>query len=359
MRLLALLLVCSCCSAATFEKLAEEAAAARDANNVPEAIELYSEALQQKAAWSEGWWFLGTLLYDSDQYRRGEDAFAHFVKLDESAAPGWSFLGLCEFETGDYAQALNHIERGLGLGTGLPPATVEVLRFHKALLLTKTGLFDQALPQFIPFARKGSRDPSLIAGIGLAALRQAALPKEIPAAQQDLVAKAGIAAYFWMADEAGQADSAFAALLTSYPAGANVHYLYGTYLLASRPRDALAEFERELELNPHSADARAMTALLHIRAGDSSAALPYARKAAEDGPTTPMAQFVFGLLLSEAGDVSGIEHLEAAERLDPPNLEYHIALAGAYSKFGRHEDARRERAASIAMAKESDPRVHK
>jgi Flp pilus assembly protein TadD len=39
----------------------------------------------------------------------------------------------------------------------------------------------------------------------------------------------------------------------------------------------------------------------------------------------------------------GIEHLEQALRLEPDNLEVHIALAKAYSKSGRKDDARRER----------------
>src|SRR5450759_1259644 len=90
-------------NAATFEELAAKATAAREADNISQAIELYREALQVKPAWTEGWWFLGTLCYDSDQYKSGMQAFAEFVKLEDKAAPGWSFLGLCEFETGEYA----------------------------------------------------------------------------------------------------------------------------------------------------------------------------------------------------------------------------------------------------------------
>ena len=61
-----------------------------------------------------------------------------------------------------------------------------------------------------------------------------------------------------------------------------------------------------------------------------------------------------GFSLSELDD-AGI-NLEIAERLDPANVEFHMGLAGAYSKAGRHEDARRERRTSIAIAKESESR---
>ena len=88
--------------AATFEELAAKATAAREAGNIPQAVDLYREALQLKPTCTEGRWFLGTLSYDSDRYDIGRQA-VEFVKLEDKAPPGWSFLGLCEFETGEYA----------------------------------------------------------------------------------------------------------------------------------------------------------------------------------------------------------------------------------------------------------------
>ena len=344
--------------AATFEELAAKATAAREANRLPEAAELYKQALQVKPDWPEGWWFLGTLAYDSDQYENGRQAFAEFVKVEAGAAPGWAFLGLCEYETGDYAHALEHVRRGLEIGTGLDPNIEQVLRFHQALLLTRLGLFDQAMPGFTPFVKRGVRDPVLIGGIGLAALREALLPKEVPAEQRALVGAAGEATYLWMSGDTSKTGEAFKSLVEAYPRTAGVHYLYATYLLSFRPADeAVVELKRELEVNPRNADALAMIALLMVRAGASTAALPLAKKAAEDGPNCPMAQYTYGLILEGSADLrQAIGRLEAAERLDPNNVEYHMALAGAYSKAGRYEDSRRERKASIALARESDSR---
>src|SRR5271165_1543107 len=337
-------------SAATFEELAAQAAAARDANNVPQAMDLYRQALQLKPDWSEGWWFLGTLAYDSDQYPIGKEAFAKFVELQSQDAPGWSFLGLCEFETGDYAHSLEHIGRGLKLAGGsMEPALTNVLQFHYALLLVKLGLFDQALPVFLPIVKGGSQNPTLAMGIGLAALRLPLVPQEVPASERELVGAAGKATYLWMNGDSSHAETALAALVAAYPSAPNVHYLYGTFLLGTHPEQALAQFKTELGINPHSADANAMISLLLIRAGHDDVALPLARKAVQDGESTPMAHFVYGVLLTRKGEMlEGIEQLEAAQKLDPNNLEYHIALAGAYSKFGRNEDARRERIVSIA-----------
>jgi len=356
MKVLALVFVSLLAPAATFEELAAKATAAREGNQTSQAIELYQQALQLKPAWKEGWWFLGTLSYDSDQYKTGAHAFAEFVKFEDKAAAGWAFLGLCEFETGDYEQSLKHTRRGLEIGAGLDPSVEQVLRFHEALLLTRSGLFDQAMPRFMPFVRRGVQDPTLISGVGLAALRRALLPKEIPAAQQALVTAAGQTACFWMAGDTSKTAPAFQALENGFPAAPGVHYFYASYLLSFRPaEEAVVELKRELELNPRSADARAMIALLMVRAGASSTALPLARQAVEDGPMCPMAQYTYGLILSSTGEINkAIEHLETAERLDPGSIEYHMGLAAAYSKAGRHEDARRERRTSIAMARESD-----
>jgi Flp pilus assembly protein TadD len=47
----------------------------------------------------------------------------------------------------------------------------------------------------------------------------------------------------------------------------------------------------------------------------------------------------------------GIEHLEKALKLDPDELEVHIALAKAYSKSGRREEARNERMLSLQLSR--------
>jgi tetratricopeptide (TPR) repeat protein len=342
--------------ATTFEDLAAQASAARDANDVPKAMELYRQALELKPSWAEGWWFLGTLAYDSDQYQRGEKAFQEFVKLDDGKAMGWGFLGLCEFETGKREESLEHLRRALGIGTGIEPAIEQVLKFHEVLLLVKLGLFDQAMPKFMPFVRRGVRNPMLVAAVGLTALRESLLPNEIPPAEQPLVSAAGEAAYQWMAGDQAKTEQAFRALAGNFGKAPGVHYFYGTYLLSFRPaEEGYAEFKRELEVNPHSADARATIALLMVRAGAFAAAMPMAKQAAQDGPACPMAQYSYGVLLEQDGEFAqAIERMQTATRLDPGSIEYHMGLAGAFSRAGRNEEARRERQTSIALARESD-----
>ncbi|MGO4884901.1 MAG: tetratricopeptide repeat protein [Bryobacteraceae bacterium] len=336
--------------AATFEDLARLAAAARDADRVPEAIDLYRQALRLKPEWPEGWFYLGTLYYDSDRYAEAQPAFAQFVKLADKAA-GWAFLGLCEFETGAYAQAREHLEKALR--GGVAPEIETVVRFHQALLLTRLGFFDRAMRAYEILVRRGIHDPALMAGLGLNSLAQAMLPREIPPEQRAVVAAAGQTAYAWLSKDTAGAETAFHALLAAYPATPGVHYFYATYLLNSKADAAEQELRRELEIDPHGVEARALLALLLTQAGQAAEAASNARKAADDGPTSAMAQYVCGLTLADPREAA--THLEIASGIDPDNVEYHMALAHVYARVGRNEDARRERKMAIELARENGP----
>ena len=60
-----------------FEDLASQAAAARDQQNLPSAIDLYGKAVQARPDWAEGWWYLTLLQYSANQYSGAIDAANH------------------------------------------------------------------------------------------------------------------------------------------------------------------------------------------------------------------------------------------------------------------------------------------
>jgi tetratricopeptide (TPR) repeat protein len=344
---------------AGFDELVARASAARRAQDPARAKALYRQALEKNASWAEGWRQLGMLAYEAGEFAAGREAFGHVTQLAGEAASGWAYLGLCEFETGEYAGALEHIQRALALDDGLPRETEERLRLREALLLTRQGFFDQALPRYSALLRHGAPGPELLPALGLNSLRRAMLPKEIPDAQQDLVTSAGRIAALWIAGDTRNTEAGFQDLLARFGKEPGVHYFYGSCLLGTRPAEARGEFQRELAISPDSADANAMVALVMISTGSESTALPYALRAARDGPSVAVAQYVYGLLLAHAGDAKAIPYLETAGRLDPTNVEYHIALASAYSRFGRYQDSVKERRTSIALAKETGARGEK
>ncbi len=337
--------------AAVFEELSAQAADARRANRIPEAIELYHQAVQLQPSWLEGWWFLGTLSYASFQYAGGEAAFTEFVKLDNQRPLAWSLLGLCEFETGKYDLALDHLRQGLAPGKDLPPEVEAGVRFHYGLLLSRAGLFTVGKRQLERYARGGAHEPMLIAALGLNALHDPSLPSDVPASRNDVVMQAGAATRAWILGDLEKAESGFQQLARQHPDQPGVHYLYGTYLSYSRPEEAMPELRRELQLNPANVDVAATLALLLLHADDVSAALPLAKKAAADRASDPLAEYAYGAVLLQMGDLRpAIARLEAAQNLDPEALEYHMALAGAYARAGRHGDSRHQRQISLALA---------
>jgi tetratricopeptide (TPR) repeat protein len=328
----------------TFADVIAKADAARVQNDLPQAIELYNQAVQLKPDWPDGWWYLGSMQYATNAYPAAIDALTHYLQLVPKAAPAFALRGLSEFETGEYSGSLQDIQQALALGAANQSRNAEILRYHEGLAQTRTGRFQDALQTYKVFAQKGVNNPELLVAIGLAGLQMPLLPKDFPPDQQDLVTATGDAAYRFMAGGEKDADPAFQQLFQRYPTTANVHYLYGYLLFPTDPDKALVEFKHELEITPSNAAANEMLAWSYLTEADAANALPYAQKAAAQNPTLPGVQLVFGRSLSETGNLNdGIEHLEKALQGEPNNLEIHIALATAYSKSGRKEDARRER----------------
>ncbi|MGH9439413.1 MAG: tetratricopeptide repeat protein, partial [Terriglobia bacterium] len=244
-------------TASSFNEIATQAADARKANNVPRAIELYEQGLTLKPDWKQGLWYLGTLDYDSDRYAAGSKAFRRLVGLDAKAAPAWALLGLCEFETADYAKSLADMERGISLGAAKEKQMGVVVLYHEALALTLTGKFDEALQKYKVFVHAGAaKSQTMLLSIGAAALRAKLLPKNIQPAQQPLYLAAGKTASLVLAGNYPQAGQSFADLLARYPTARNVHYLYGEYMLARDIATAIQQFRRELQIDPDNIQAR-------------------------------------------------------------------------------------------------------
>jgi tetratricopeptide (TPR) repeat protein len=193
------------------------------------AASLYREALEQNPKWDEGWWFVGTLAYDANEYALGEEAFRHFVAIDAQAAPGWALLGLCEFENGRIEGALDDLRRAEAIG-GLPKDTAGVVRFHEAMALAGMGLFDQAIEELAEFVRGGVKNAELTLAVGAAALRRPVAPHEISVEHRDPYEAAGEAESLWMLGNTKEAEARLAALVKRFPrapgvggAGGEVH----------------------------------------------------------------------------------------------------------------------------------------
>jgi tetratricopeptide (TPR) repeat protein len=328
-----------------FEEVSRHANEARGQEQWDDAERLYREGVRLRPDWKEGWWSLGTILYDQNRYEAARVALSRFTVLDPKVAPSWAFLGLCEYETGKYGEALMHLEQGMNLGLDETSQLSVVTRYHAALLLTRMGEFDASLEILMRSAQQGNHGPTFEEAAGLAAMRKPLLPSELPLADRELVLQVGRAVMDTGARRTADAQNEFQSLVAAYPKEPNLHYLFGSFLLTTNPDAGMKELKKELEISPRNVPALVQIAFEHLKRGDPALALPYARTAAREDPKAFVAHIALGRALLESGDLdNGVKELETAKQLSPDSPQTHIALASAYAKAGRAADAARERA---------------
>jgi len=343
-------------SAPQLERISKQAEAARNDHRIDDAIALYKRGLAIKPSWEEGWWYLGSIYYDLDRYDDARDAFRHLTAVNPKAGPALAMLGLCEFETKKYDTALSHLGQAFTLGVPQDDQFADVARYHYAVLLTRYEHYEEAMKVLTVFAQRNLNQPDYVEAMGLAALRKPLLPSEMPPTERELVMDVGRTMYDGAGLRASQAASEFKILLAKYPSEPNIHYLYGSFLLFSDADAGLTELQKELEISPAHVPALVTIAAEYIRRHDFKAALPFAEKAAAIDPQSFAAHTMLGRVLCEGGldDARGLKELELARQLAPASPQVRIALATAYSKVGRKDDAARERQEFLKLRKQND-----
>lgn len=318
-----------------------------------EAIGLYRDGLRLRPAWTEGWLWLGNILYDQDRFPEAQSSFAHFVALAPKPGPAWALKGLCEFEMRDFdhsSQDLQKWAHGDFHGSG---DLTEVAAFHWALLLTRQGHFAQALYMLADRAQHTGESPVLVEAMGLASLGMPNLPEDYSPELRERVWLAGKAAFYVSQHDFPRGQEYSRRLLADYGQQPSVHYFQGTLLkFQLEIAQAAQEFRRELEISPHHVPAMLELAQFEIDNGDLSGALSLSRHAVEIDPTNPDTHHILGRALLAAGQAKdSAQELVLAERLAPESPVIHFHLALAYRELGRKEDARRAMEAYISIKK--------
>jgi tetratricopeptide (TPR) repeat protein len=331
-----------------FDTIAAAASAAREADKIDEAIGLYRQAVSLRPAWAEGWWFLGTLYYDHDKYAEAAPAFKQTAEIQQKAGSPWAMLGLCEFQLARYDEARTHLDQARRLGLGDNAELVRVMRYHDGLLSILKGDFEKAQETLGSLSYEGLKSEELIISLGLAILRIGMTPKEITIDYPDraLIRRAGLAEHFAAEKNMSDAQREYDMVVRDYGKVANVQYAYGRFLLLNRDDEgAQAAFQRELQNWPKHALARCQLANIKLRNKDIEGGLPLAEEAVKIAPRLPLGLYVFGRLLLEAGQNDrAIVELETASQMVPNEPKIFFALARAYTKAKRKQDADKARA---------------
>jgi tetratricopeptide (TPR) repeat protein len=315
---------------ADFEALAKSATVAREAGHADEAIQDYRRAVETNPRWEEGWWYLGTLLYDADRFSEAIPPFQKLVELLPNAGAAWNFLGLCEFETKDYANSLEHLQKGLAFGDADDPDTARVAKYHLALLLIRAGEFDQAPPLLGTTPGQNDSPPQIKIALALAMLRVPLLPKEIDASHDALLNAAGEAASAVAQNNFAKALALFPSLLKDYPATPYLRYAYGKALAsAGRDEEALKQQREEILLSPKSPLPWIETSQLELRLHHPQEALSAAQEALQRSPDSPALHKTLAQILQVLGrEERAARQLALAKKLSPekPWPEKRIAL---------------------------------
>ena len=320
-------------AAPDFEAAARSATTAREAGRADEAIQDYRRAVETNPRWEEGWWYLGTLLYDEDQYSDAIPAFQKLVELVPSAGPAWDFLGLCEFETKNYENSLGHLEKGLALGDADDPETARVAKYHLALLLIRSGESDQAATLLASTLGQGELPAQIRIVLGLAVLHVPLLPKEVDPSQDALIYAAGEAASAMAQKNSAKAMAALSSLLTEYPSTPYLHYAYGQVLAsAGQDEEALKQQRAEAAVSPKSALPWIEISHLQLRLHHPQEAMHAAEEAVQRAPDSSASHGTLGQVLQEFGKrEKAAAELALAEKLAPEKARPEERLALLYS----------------------------
>jgi predicted Zn-dependent protease len=329
-----------------FASLAAQAAAARDANQLDNAAVLYAKALALDPGWKEGWWSLGTIQYDRNLYQQAADAFRKLAALDSKGGSARVMLGLCEFELHQDQAALREIQEGENIGVLDNQQLRNVALFHEGILLQRAAKFEAAQQAFDSLCAARVENPELDAAFGMTVLlmRDAAAPSSPPGS--DVVKRVGAAECLASQKKFDQARAAYQAVEHDYPDFPNLHYANGRCLLnAHDTAGGMAELQQEIMRSPGHTLARLRIAAAKYKV-DSAGGLPYAEQAVKIDPQLPLGHYLYGLLLLDTDDYGrAIPELEQARQGMPQVPGVYSALAAAYSRAGRREDAAQARAA--------------
>jgi tetratricopeptide (TPR) repeat protein len=341
--------------ASDFKTLAEQADQASQQNRLDDAIALYRKALALKPGWADGWWSLGTIRYDRNEYEKAATAFRRVITLQPDKGTPRVMLGLCEFELGEDDNALRDIEAGKERGLNPDEQFQQVMLFHEGVLLLRKARFNRAGETFSDLSKSGVQSNDLTLDMGMAALRM--LPKSLPAEGtpgRDVVRRVGTAEGFAALKKFDDAKAEYEKLVAEYPEYPNIHYAQGRFLLGLSDVDgAVAAFQQELRNSP-----RNIAAMLEIAAAryrlDSADGLKYAEQAVKLDPGEPFGHYLLGLLCLDTGDYSrAISELEFSKKYYAKIPDVYFALGNAYARSGQKEKAAQARAVFVKLNAES------
>lgn len=329
--------------AATFDELAASAKAARESGRLQDAIAAYREALAEKPDWPEGRWFYAVSLYEAKQFEPAAKAFQAVTQAAPETGAGWILLGLCEFESGNYKPAVEHLTKGRALGARRE--LLSTAAYYLALLMNYFGEPEAAAQLLAPFGAEGNESPAVIEAFGLAILRRQHLPRGIPPEEREKIVQAGRPAFLMAAKRSHEGREEMEKLLSRYPDDLDIRYAYGSMLIESDPGLAIEQFRKVLAGSPDDYHANRVLGTLLSKQRQFDEALRLLENARRVRPHSIPARYQIAVIKLATGRLD--ESRALLEEIVAEAEEFtaaHVTLATAYYRLGRKEDGDRQRA---------------
>jgi tetratricopeptide (TPR) repeat protein len=290
---------------ADIESLRRQALEEGETGKTDEAIRDYRRVLELQPDWKEGEWNLGMLQYDSNRFAEARSTFQKVVQFAPSLGIAWSLLGLSEYETQNYDDALVHLEKAQAFGVQ-DDEIARVSSYHLGVLQVRASEFERASSLLLATFGTGVVSPQAKIALGLAMLRVPLLPEQLDPSREALVLAAGDAA------TAGNDELVhLAAMLQSYPEIPYLHSAYGLALAqAGKEKEAREQLLAEAKISPDSPIVWIELSLVQLRLGAVSESLKAAQKAVQLAPHDKRAHEV----LAQAWEAAGKREQAAVER---------------------------------------------
>jgi tetratricopeptide (TPR) repeat protein len=237
----------------------------------------------------------------------------------------------------------------------LPPALADL--FSQGVEAQKKGKLDTAEKVFLEVLRQGGRKAFVYNNLGIVYQHRADHKRAIEQFR-----------------EAGRLDATYAA----------PRVLLGSSLLAlGRVREATAELENAVKINPREPAARLELARAYERSGNFTGMVEQLRQLRESAPRDPEYAYQLGraymklsgwcfqeilrvapgsarvhqtlgeTMMARGREAEAVQAYEKAAAADPQLAGIHLALAGIYLRQNKPEEARQEIELELAIAPES------
>ncbi len=329
----------------SFQKLNVKATQAREENRNEEACRIYEELVKLRPAWAEGWWYLGTLYYEQKLFVAAGVSFEKYTALEPENGQGWGLLGLSEYQTKDLVSALKHLIHARALGFGDNQDLARNVRFHEAVLLTRSLQFEEALAILVGFGVEHLESSAVLDAMGAAVLRISEPTERLSAQQQEMVRLFGKATFLAAERKIAESFKLYQQLESSYRGQPNVAYAFGLALQVQKdPNLALEYFKAELARDSSHVPAMLQIAFRMLETSQFEQCIKYARKVVELEPGNYAGYYLEGRVLFYSQEYGqSIPFLEKASSLAPELASIQYALYEAYRRAGRKEDAMRAR----------------